>query len=688
MPIALLALIGLAVEAVFLTRAPDHVFRAGGAASLFAGLFLVWFWLTVGWLLWFAARWCYSAGDDSPRRPGGRAVRLTVIGGTVLLALFYLASWGLFLQSGRFANLEVVRFVLVNPRMLVNYLVIAQPTDLLLVGVFAILLFFGLPFFFRWTARSQWKLPPTDDNPASSHRLFWMLTTVLLLCLDLTVGNDLSWQRRTLRQDALKHCLNPMIALAVTAVESLTEERIEPCLDESELEPISARQWTPPPNGKKPSVIVLLVEALRHDVVHLRHQGCEVTPNLNKLARNGLELTRAYAESTHSDYSDVCTVSSLYPLRTRQHHYYRQSDPWPKTIIYDALKPAGYATAIISSQNEAWGAIEKFLESPNLDLFYHPQRSNVASSTAWRDLGFAHERRMGTLVAGKFADSHTTDTAIDWIRRQTERERPFVLCMNFQSSHFPYPLPEGCDRPFQPCELDPDIMFLRYPKEKTHIVRNAYYNGLYECDRQLGRLVAALRELGRLDDTILVVTGDNGEAFHENGRVVGHAREPFEPAVHIACVYHGPKFINPAVEDYPFEHVDLVPTVFGLMGWPCHPNFQGIDVLSPERPPLDERLLFFHVSSPASRSEAVLLAGRWKFHLNHDTGGHSLFDLAADSNELHDVADRHPVLAERLRTVLSTWRERQLAYYHYPTYYQRYFPPVPPRWRDDSVVAR
>ena len=220
--------------------------------------------------------------------------------------------------------------------------------------------------------------------------------------------------------------------------------------------------------------------------------------------------------------------------------------------------------------------------------------------------------------------------------------------------------------------------FITYPIEKTPQVRNAFYNAIHECDRQLGRLAAALDELGLLDDTVLVVTGENGEAFHELGSV-GHAREPIEPAIHVANVLHAPNLLKPGREDYPFEHVDLVPTLLQLAGLPASPNFQGIDVLSSDRPPLAERLLFFHVLSPLARADAVLLAGRWKYVQDYNTGLAALHDLASEAGESVDVSAANPAMASQLRGVLLTWRRRQLAYYHYPMYYQNYFPPRPPR---------
>ena len=194
----------------------------------------------------------------------------------------------------------------------------------------------------------------------------------------------------------------------------------------------------------------------------------------------------------------------------------------------------------------------------------------------------------------------------------------------------------------------------------------------------MGRLVGALSELGLLADTILVVTGENGEAFHELGSV-GHARQPIEPAIRVANVFHAPNLLQPGTDDYPFEHVDLVPTLLALVGLPPSANFQGIDVLSAARPPLAERLLFFHVLNPLSRADAVLWAGRWKYVQDYNSGLTALYDLASDAGESVNVSGSNTATAERLRQVLLTWRQRQLAYYHYPMYYQYYFPPRPPR---------
>ena len=670
-----ITLVGFGAELALLGHAPDSALAAGGRLALFAIVFVAWLWLTLGiGCVWTATRMATSIRTGPPLRAYAVLAGVTLI--TAAVSLPYVVSWALYLQTNRFASWEVIAFTLENLQGLASYLLVADPGALLRLSLIAAMLLLVFPLLLYQLA-IRWSPSITVGSLFDNRVWIWASVTMLLaFCL---LVRDPSPRRRFARLGQVKSALNPALTMITSFADAVAREPIHANLSVSELLPRDTA-WSLPEEGtKKPSIIFVAIESLRHDVVHQCHQGREITPHINKLARAGVHWKKAYAQSTHSDYADVCIVSSLYPLRTRTHHYYSRSDPWPKALIYDLLKPLGYATAIISSQNEAWGRMDAFLASPGLDFFYHPETSanKHLLTCSKRDAGFHLELETGALLAGKFPDSHTTDVAIEWIRQQSRGENPFFLSMNLQSSHFPYQLPAAVLRPFQPCAIDADVNFLVYPKEKTPQVRNAYYNALHEADRQVGRLVNELRRLELLDDVILVVVGENGEAFNENG-VCGHGREPMEPAIHVATVFHAPRFVAPHVEEYPLEHVDIVPTVFGLLDWPAHPNFQGIDALAASRPALAERLLFFHVLSPLARADAVQLAGRWKYVIDRATNRAALFDLSTDATESQDLSATQPELVQRLHDILHCWRSRQLAYYHFPAYYSDFFPPRPP----------
>lgn len=672
LPALVLMVAGFTVEAVLLARGQDTIYQHGLPLAVLSLLFLAWFWCSAAWGIWAV---CAAAGRWTANRPVW--LRRAVLGALAVpgavLGFLYLGSWAFWLESGRFANFESFQFAFSNSHWL--YFLHTESTQ---VGPFAALLaamVAGLPFFLGWMARHRWPAPASGRARRNS----WIALTLAWTTLLAVMESDSNWYRAGMKREVLGQRLNPAATLVAGAVELLHLEPIEPCLRAKELQPIASARWAPPPAtaANRPSVLLLSIEALRHDVVFLKHQGQEVMPNLNALARAGVHFTRAYSQSTHTDYASVCRESSLFPLRQRRHHFYRKDDPWPKTQIYDLLKRAGYATAMISSEDEIWGGMAHFIRSPNLDVFWDgcaiSEQTKVAASheTNWED--------RWKVDMSSVDDSQTADTALRWIKQQASQGKPFYLGMYFGGSHFPYAMPPEVTRPFQPCMMGFSASFVGFPKDKTDLVRNAYYNSLRECDRQLGRLLAGLREAGRLDNTILVVQGDHGEAFHESGRVL-HATDPVEPEIHIACVMHAPAYLKPRTEDYPLQVVDIAPTVLGLMGWPAHPNFQGINALAADRPPPDQRLLFFHTENPLTRTDACLLAGRWKFIHYRFTGQEALFDLASSPTETgkDNLLAREPALAARLRAALQAWRARQLAYYHYPFYYQRYYPPRPP----------
>jgi arylsulfatase A-like enzyme len=686
-PILVVVSLGVLGELALSGQAGNSVYRAGGVLPALAFVFHLWFWITAGWLLWGSSRAVATMTCGWPSGPRALAFG-GLLGGSVAFLLLVLASWGLYLRSGQFAGIDAFEFALSNRRMMWHYLLQAERVELWGFGALVAALSGVIPALYRWINRSRW---PVESSLGLTvgRAVIWGLLSLSLFGMVRLALSERSELRRQALKHALHHRLNPMVTLAASIKSLWVEEKIEPLLGIHELRPIAARPWKPAPDSRvgRHSIIFIAIESLRQDVVFAKRNGQPIMPALDRLAARSLRFTHCYAQSTHSDYSDVCVASSLFPLRTRDHHFYEPSDPWPKTLIYDLLKPHGYATAVISAQNEAWGGMDAFLKSPSLDLFFDSQASGLSTRVALADEGFAHAVKSGALRAGKLDDACVTDKAIAWITEQSAKRTPFFMSLNYQSSHFPYELAPESPRPFKPCAIDFGVSFTSYPVEKTDVMRNAYCNALRYIDGQLERLVARLRELNQLDRTVLVIYGENGEAFHENG-LVTHAQNPAEPALRVACVVHAPGLLKPDADDYPTELVDIVPTTLGLLNWPAHPNFQGIDVLDSGRPPRNERILFFHTENPLTRTDALLLAGRWKFTRDRKTQAETLFDVEVDPSESTDLTSRYTALAARLRDVLGRWRSRQLAYYHYPFYYENCYPPAPPALSRPSTAER
>jgi len=148
-----------------------------------------------------------------------------------------------------------------------------------------------------------------------------------------------------------------------------------------------------------------------------------------------------------------------------------------------------------------------------------------------------------------------------------------------------------------------------------------------------------------------------------------------------------PGILDRRTDDYPFQHVDLAPTILNLLGQEAHPNFQGVNVLANDRGELESRMLFFHVLSPIARSNAVQYAGRWKFMTSYENKLGALYDLENDPTESTDVSNRYPLIRKALSRAVEQWEKEQLAYYNFASYYRDFYPPKQPKIEEVCEAA-
>jgi arylsulfatase A-like enzyme len=419
------------------------------------------------------------------------------------------------------------------------------------------------------------------------------------------------------------------------------------------------------PPEKRLNVIVLLVESLRPDVLRSTGGRDDVMPALDALSEQSRRFVNAYAESSHSDYADLCPMSSHYPLRSGDHHYYPVHPAYPRVLVYDVLKALGYRTAIVSSQNERWGGMYNYLDTGGLDHFFHAETFHTTVVDPEDTVFSKWTKEFGQ--SGKVDDRYTIDEAIRWIG---ESSSPFFVYVNLQNSHFPYRTPDEFPKRFVPYAIDFPYTFGKYPIEKLEVVKNRYKNSLAYMDAQIGRLLAYLRRTGRFDRTVIVATGDNGEAFYEHG-TAAHAGPIFDEAVRVAMMVHGPG-VTPGTDSRLAQHIDIPPTIFGILGIEPHPSFQGIDLVRTEADP--KRSAYLTVQT-AITSQLALVREGFKLVADFNYGRYFLYDLAHDPGETRDLSGTLPDQVTHMAGRLHAWQKAQLEYYADPTHFRSTYPP-------------
>jgi len=422
------------------------------------------------------------------------------------------------------------------------------------------------------------------------------------------------------------------------------------------------------------NVLMIQIESLRSDQLRAYGGTRDVMPTLDALARESRVFTNAYIQASHSNYADLVPLSSHYPLRSEDEQYTYPANPtYPRVLIYDVLKALGYKTAIFSSQNENWGGMINFHRPSSLDRFFHAATFDGPTYAPWEDISFA-EWVKETKGAGSVDDRYTVGGAIEWI--DSVAGTPFFLHMNLQSSHVPYVVPEDFPHRFGPKKLDFTIMWGKFPIDKIDIVKDRYADSLFYEDTQIARLFEYLRRRGLWEDTVIVIGGDNGEAFYEHG-FAAHATSLFNEVMKVPMIIRVPG-LEASRDDRPAMFLDIPPPVFDILSLPAHPSFQGISLFEPRSDPA--RSIFMIVQTPVAHQSAIVRSGFKLLHAERSgsslLGRYLLFDLVHDPGEQVNVAASQPDLLDELSRRLQLWRGEQLSYYTDIARQAREYPPV------------
>src|SRR5258706_7692953 len=215
-------------------------------------------------------------------------------------------------------------------------------------------------------------------------------------------------------------------------------------------------------------------------------------------ALDGIVWTDCLTTATHTDYAVPSALSSHYPLRARTSTTCPPNPSYPRVLLHDVLKAAGWRTAIFSSADEHWRSMANYLDTGSLDRYFH----------AGSDPRRRPDRPRSEHPEGTLDDAVTVAEMTRWI---DEGGPPFFACLNLQNAHAPYHVPHDFARPFGPATRDFPLSFGWYPRERSGTVKDLYADSLAYVDLQLGRLFDHLKERGLWDETVVVVTADHGE---------------------------------------------------------------------------------------------------------------------------------------------------------------------------------
>ncbi|MDH7603167.1 MAG: arylsulfatase [Armatimonadota bacterium] len=407
------------------------------------------------------------------------------------------------------------------------------------------------------------------------------------------------------------------------------------------------------PKPRKPNIIFILADDLGYGDLGCYGQRMIKTPYLDRMAREGVRFTQCYAGSTVcapsrcalmvGQHTGHCTIrgNALVPLRT--------DDITVAQILHDA----GYTTALIGK----WGLGEPGTTgTPNkkgFDYFFgylnQKHAHDYYTDHLWRN------EELVRIPPGTYSHDLFTKEALEWIRANADR--PFFLYLAYTIPHANNEMGnEGMQVPSDyPYSNEP------WPQpQKNHAAM------ITRMDRDIGRLMNLLWELGIDNDTVVFFSSDNGphregggdpNFFDSNGPLRGIKRDLYEGGIRVPMIVRWPGTVKAGrVSDQVWAFWDFLPTAAEIAGTKPPTGIDGISMLPAILGAKQKNHEYLYWEFHERGFSQAVRFGDWKAVRLDKDKPIEIYDLKSDIGETRDLAENRPDLVRKAEQIMESAR--------------------------------
>lgn len=429
----------------------------------------------------------------------------------------------------------------------------------------------------------------------------------------------------------------------------------------------------------RPNILIYTIDTLRADHASVCGYTRDTTPFLSKLGATGIVFDDCQAQATWTKSSIASLMTSLYSFT---HGIISDADTIPQgaNTLAEQLRNSGYVTASIVSTpyvGRATGLEKGFdylLEYPIVTREVNAQSDRSTDSMALNRVAFP------------------------WLEKH--HDEPFFLYLHATDPHAPYDPPPPFDGAFaNPAEtalfeknyagfrtmhaygggavITPQIC-QRAGINPDSFIRQAVdrYDGeIRHNDRSLQLLLGKMKELGVLENTLVIVLSDHGEEFWDHGWTA-HGHSVYQELTHCLLLMWNPSLLPSARRvGEPVQLIDVMPTVLDLVGLKSPEVVEGQNLVPLLKgQPFKRQNLVMSSRFAAAHPEGIVpenstdsfavVNARWKFIYRNKAAKAGikrveLYDRKVDRGEAHDVANEHPDEVESMIAALTAWIDAQ-----------------------------
>jgi arylsulfatase A-like enzyme len=425
---------------------------------------------------------------------------------------------------------------------------------------------------------------------------------------------------------------------------------------------------------EKPNIIFILADDLGYGDVGFNGQEKIKTPNIDRLAKEGVVFSNHYSGSPVCGPSRSCLLTGMDTGHTRV----RGNPGWASSdekvvlkkediTVAEELKRVGYNTGIFGKWGMDEAGTSAQANAQGFDEFFGYRRHGAAHHYYPKELWHNTEvypfpDNLTEETKGKYSHDVIMEKALSFVRKQALSKAPFYLYLAPTIPHYELTVPE-----------DSKEQYLGLGWEKRPMTKGHYYNDpegnttyagmISRLDRDIGRLLSQLQELGIDEHTLVIFTSDNGHEydrgfFNSNWKFKGRKRDTYEGGIHVPFAARWQQHIPEGTHsDHISAFWDFLPTACDLAG--IEPTSKEINGISYKNALLGDvqqahDYLYWEFNEGKGPRQAIRKAD-WKL-VRYWQQADELYNLDSDIGENKNLAELFPEKLKELQDLMRTAR--------------------------------
>ena len=430
--------------------------------------------------------------------------------------------------------------------------------------------------------------------------------------------------------------------------------------------------------GEKPNVLLIMVDDLGWMDLHCQGNDRLTTPNIDRLAHQGMRFTNAYAAAPVCSPTRAAVLTGLSPARLKITNHIPDQErfipkdaklqpakmldhlPLEHKTIAEILQESGYATGFFGKWHLAGARIPK--KQGQGDLRYYPEQQgfglNLGGCAMGGPFSFFDPYNLHNLPArkkGEYMPDRLADEVIKFIERQHQKQHPFFACLWNYTVHWPMEAPER--------------LIAKYKKRSDLGPLDARYAAMIEAlDHSLGTIFKRVDSLGLTNQTLVIFTSDNGAfgGVADNRPLRAAKGFLYEGGIRVPLIVRWPqKIAANQTSNTPAVSMDFLPTIADAANVSYVAEALEGESLMPilsQSGKLSRKSIYFHAPNYAFHGEnrlgGAIRRGDFKLIERFDDGSLELYNLRNDIGETRNQAAALPDLAADMQQELKAWRNR------------------------------